>query len=84
MRSQCGESANIAEDKDRVWMAAVDNSSNADDEGGLVKCFGENDNEDFWFMDGQSNSPPYSMSAFDFIDSSNFFDDSGTCQMAII
>jgi hypothetical protein len=38
-------------------MAAMDDSSNADDEGELVGCFGEEDNEDFWFTDGKSNSP---------------------------
>ena len=58
-------------------MAAVDDSSNADDEGELVGCFGEEDNEDLWFKGGKSNSPPSPMSTFDFIDSSNFFDNSG-------
>ena len=58
-------------------MAAVDNSSGADDEGELVGCFGEEDNEDFWFTDGKSNSPPSPTSTFDFIDSSDLFDDSG-------
>ena len=72
-----GESANIAENEDSVWMAAVDDSSDADNEGELVGCFGEKDNKDFWFTDGKSNSPPSPMSTFDFIDSSNFFDNSG-------
>ena len=53
-RKPSGESANIAEDEDRVWMAAVDDSSDADDEGELVGCFGEEDHDDFWFMDGKS------------------------------
>ena len=39
-----GESANIAEDEDGVWMAGVDDSSNADNEGELVGCLGEEDN----------------------------------------
>ena len=72
-----GESANIAEDEDGVWMAAVDDSSNADNEGELVGCFGEEDNEDFWFIDGKSNSPPSPMSTFDFIDSSDILNNSG-------
>ena len=71
------EAANIAEDKDRVWMAAVDDSSDADDEGELVGCFGEEDDEDFWFTDSKSNSPPSPTSTFDFIDSSDIFNDSG-------
>ena len=71
------ESANIAEDKDRVWMAAMDDSSNAYDEGELVGCFREEDDKDFWFTDGKSNSPPSPTSTFDFIDSSNIFNDSG-------
>ena len=58
-------------------MAAVDDSSDADNEGKLVGCFGEKDHEDFWFIDGKSNSPPSATSIFDFIDSSNFFDNSG-------
>jgi hypothetical protein len=58
-------------------MAAVDNSSDADNEGELVGCFGEEDNKGFWFMDNKLNSPPSPMSTFDFIDSSNIFDDSG-------
>ena len=49
-----GESANIAEDEDGVWMAAMDDSSDADDEGELVGCFGEEDNKDFWFTDDSS------------------------------
>ena len=69
-----GESANIAEDEDGVWMAAVDDSSDADDEGELAGCFGEEDDEDFWFTDGKSNSPPSPTSTFEFIDSSNFYD----------
>ena len=52
-------------------------SSNADDEEELVGCFGEEDDEDFWFMDGKSNSPPSPMSTFEFIDSSDFYDNSG-------
>ena len=39
--------------------------------------FGEKDNEDFWFMDVKSNLPLSPMSTVNFIDSSNFFDDSG-------
>ena len=39
--------------------------------------FVEEDNEDFWFTGGKSNSPPSPISTFDFIDSSNFFNDSG-------
>ena len=35
-------------------MAAVDDSSDADDEEKLVGCFGEEANEDFWFTDGKS------------------------------
>ena len=58
-------------------MAAVDDSSDADDEGELVGYFGEEDDEGFWFTNGKSNSPPSPMSTFDFIDSSNFSDDSG-------
>ena len=58
-------------------MAAMDNSGNADNEEELVGCFGEEDNEDFWFTDGKSNSPPSPMSTFDFIDSSNIFNNSG-------
>ena len=73
----CGESVNVAEDKDRVWMVAVDDCSNANNEGELVECFGEEDNEDFWLTDGKSNSPPSSTSTFYFIDSSNLFDNSG-------
>ena len=72
-----GESANIAENEDGVWMAAMDNSGNADNEEELVGCFGEEDDEDFWFTDGKSNSPPSPMSTFDFIDSSNIFNNSG-------
>ena len=72
-----GESANIAENTDGVWMAVVDDSSDADNGGELVGCFGEEDDKDFWFMDSKSNSPPSPMSIFDFIDSSNFFNDSG-------
>ena len=33
-------------------MAPMNNSSDADDEGELVECFGEKDEEDFWFTDG--------------------------------
>ena len=33
-------------------MADVDDSSDADDEEELVGCFGEEDDEDLWFMDG--------------------------------
>ena len=58
-------------------MAAVDDSSDADDEGELVGCFGEEDDEDFWFTDGKSNSPLSPTSTFEFIDSSDFYDDSG-------
>ena len=58
-------------------MAAVDDSSNADNEGELIGCFGEEDDEDFWFTDSKSNSPPSPTSTFDFIDSSNFSDNSG-------
>jgi hypothetical protein len=39
--------------------------------------FWEKDDEDFWFTDGKSNSSPSPTSTFDFIDSSNFSDDSG-------
>ena len=35
-----GESANIAEDEDGVWMAAMDNSSNADNEGSWLDVLG--------------------------------------------
>ena len=57
-------------------MAAVDDSNDADNEGELVGCFGEEDDEDFWFTDGKSNalSPT---STFEFIDSSDFYDNSG-------
>ena len=72
-----GESANIAEDEDGVCMAAMDDSSNAGDERELVGCFGEEDNKDFWFTDGKSNSPASPTSTFEFIDSSDFYDDSG-------
>ena len=43
-------------------MAAMNNTSDADDEGELVGCFGEKDNEDFWFTDVKSNLPPSPMS----------------------
>ena len=66
-------SANVSEDKNGVWMAAVDDSSDADNEGELVRCFGEEDNEDFQFMDHKLNSPPSPTLTFDFIDSSDFF-----------
>ena len=72
-----GESANIAKDEDRVLMADMDDSSNADNEGELVGYFGEEDNEDFWFTDGKSNLPPSSTLTFDFVDSSDFGDNSG-------
>ena len=62
-------------------MSAVDDSSNADNEGELVGCFGEEDDEDFWFTDGKSNSPPSPMSSFDFIDS--FLTTLGTYQMVL-
>ena len=55
-------------------MAAVDDSSNTDDEGELVGCFGEENNEELWFTDGKSNSPPFLTPTFDFIDSSDCFD----------
>ena len=58
-------------------MAAVDDSSDVDDKEELVGCFGEEDNEDFWFMDGKSSSPLSPTSTFDFIDSSDLFDNSG-------
>ena len=64
-------------------MAAVDDSSNADNEGELVECFGEEDDEDLWFKGGKSNSPPSPMSTFDFIDSSNFLTTLGTCQTIV-
>ena len=59
-------------------MAAVNDSSDADDEGELVGCFGEEDDEDFWFTDGKSNSPPSPTSTFEFINSSNFMTTLGT------
>ena len=52
-----GESANTAEDEDGVWMAAVDDLSDAelaDSEGEYGKysgCFGDEIDEDFWFSD---------------------------------
>ena len=58
-------------------MAAVDDSSNADDDEELVGCFGEEDNEDFWFTDAKSDSPPSPTSTIDFMDSSDLFDDPG-------
>ena len=58
-------------------MAAMDDSSDADNEGELVGCFGEEDNKDFWFMDDKINSPPSPTSTFDFIGSSDLCDDSG-------
>ena len=72
-----GESANVAEDEDGVWMAAVDDSSNADDEGEWAGCFGEEDDEDLWFSNNKSDSPTSPTPSFDFIDPSDFFDDSG-------
>ena len=45
-----GESANIAEDGDRVWMAAMDDSSDADNEGELVGCFDKEDDKDFGLL----------------------------------
>ena len=60
-----------------LWMAAMNNSSDTDDEEELVGCFREEANEDFWFTDGKSNSPPSPMSSFDFINSSDLFDNSG-------
>ena len=46
VRSQVVSLLNIAKDEDRVLMAAMDDSSNADNEGELVGYFGEEDNED--------------------------------------
>jgi hypothetical protein len=65
-------------------MAAVDDSSDVDGKEELVGCFGEEDNKDFWFMDGKSSSPLSPTSTFDFIDPPTFLTTLGTCQMAMI
>ena len=44
--------------------------------GSWLDFFGEEDDDDFWFVDSKSNSPPSPTSTFDFIDSSNHFVDS--------
>ena len=72
-----GESANIVEDEDGVWMAAVDDSSDADDEGEWAGCFGEEDDEDLWFSNDKSDSPQSPTPSFDFINPSDLFDKSG-------
>ena len=45
--------------------------------GSWLDVFGEEDNQDFWFMDSKLSPPPSPTSAFDFIDSSNLFDNTG-------
>src|ERR1700720_2534567 len=49
-----GKSANIVEDEDRVWMAAVDDFSDADNEGKWAGCFKEGDDEDHYFSNDKS------------------------------
>ena len=45
--------------------------------GSWLDVFGEEDNQDFWFMDSKLSPPPSPTSSFDFIDSSNLFDNTG-------
>ena len=60
-----------------MQIFSVDDYSDADDEEELVGFFEEEDNEEFWFTDGKSNSALSPTSTFDFIDSSDLCDDSG-------
>ena len=58
-------------------MAAMDDSSDADNEGEWAGCLGEEEDDDIYLSDDKSDSQPSPTPSFHFINSSDLFGNLG-------